>query len=212
MPRIRRSTNAPLAQLNAEINRLIRYDSKNQLDYSGASSQPISKHHLHLNTEALFSKAFRSYEDFIRDVFLLFCQGSSKSKGKKVQSYLKPKNYLHTEEMIKSSMNFLDWTSPDIVIARAELFLKDGYPVKLPYTASRMHLRDMKVIRNHIAHNSVESLDKYKRTVRSHYRGVLPLDIPTPGQFLLLTEPANPSQYKLQFYFDFIKETAQNIV
>ena len=166
---------------------------------------------LHLLTEYTFFVAFRTYEGFIRDLFLLYCLEKPHSSGKRVVSYLRSKDFIHTETLIQSSMPFLDWTSPDKVIERAETYLKNGFPIKLPYETNVQSLRDFKHIRNHIAHNSRESLEDFRKVVKRHY-GTMPLVTPSPGEFLLLPDRVNPTKYKLLVFFDLIKKIASQLV
>jgi hypothetical protein len=210
MPRYRRKLSAPLKHLHIELDRLIRYDANNQKLFSGARRSGMSLHQLHMNVESSFNTAFRCYENFIRDIFMLYCQEKVPKSGQAVHSYLRPKDFLHAEAMIKSSMPFLDWSNPDIVIQRAELYLKDGAPVKIPYSAHRETLQDMKSIRNHIAHNSEESLEKFKKVIKKHYT-VYPLEMPRPGKFLLEPDRKTPSNYKLLVYLEFLKQISSDL-
>jgi len=205
MPRSRRKVSAVRRDFHAELNRLRRFDAVNQERFSPYSGVPqpgrLTRHQLHFLTEAVFFRAFRAYESFVRDVFLLYCLEKRPRSGARVRSSLNPRSFLHAEELIQSSRPFLDWTSPDTVIERAELYLKDGFPIKLPYTTHRETLRDFKKIRNHIAHDSKESLKRYKLVLRKHYR-TIPLSIPPPGEFLLVRDRVNPRKYKLLIFFD----------
>jgi len=102
-------------------------------------------------------------------------------------------------------MPFLDWTKPETVIERSELYLENGYPVKLPYTTNLQQLKNFKTLRNHIAHNSIESEIQYEKIVRTYNHGVRPLKIPTPGQYLMLTSRINPGNYLLLDFFNLLK-------
>ena len=93
---------------------------------------------------------------------------------KKAQSFLNPLDFRHTEDLIKSAMPFLDWSSPDAIIGRSELYLKDGFPIKPAIEPHLAELRDFKKIRNHIAHNSTESFNDYLKVLKRHYT-VIPL-------------------------------------
>jgi hypothetical protein len=106
-------------------------------------------------------------------------------------------------------MPFLDWSSPDNLLERAEAYLDEGYPVKTPLTANREVLREMKSLRNHIAHRSAESLLGYKKVLKSHY-ATMPLRIPSPGEFLLVARKMG-SGYKLQEYIETIDRVARLI-
>jgi hypothetical protein len=101
-------------------------------------------------------------------------------------------------------MPFLDWASPDTVIERSELYLEGGFPVKLPYTTNLSSLRTFRRIRNHIAHNSSGSLEEFKKVLKDHY-STIPLKIPKPGEFLLVSEEGNGTKYKLLAFFDLMR-------
>lgn len=128
------------------------------------------------------------------------------SKKPKVKSYLKPKDFAHAELLIKSSMPFLDWTKPDDVIARAELYLENGHPIKLPYTTNLQKLKGFKKLRNHIAHNSLESEFQFEKLVSNYYSGIKPLILPSPGQYLMLSSKSKKGNYLLLDFFDIVKK------
>lgn len=209
MHKSRRKISAVIRDLTIELNRLQRFDAENQARFS-ASRSALSRMQLHFLTEAIFFRAFRAYESFMRDVFLLYCLEKRPRSGAIVTSYLTPRNFLHAEELIQSSMQFLDWTSPDSVIERARLYLKDGFPIATPYTTYLQPLRDFKKIRNHIAHDSKKSLMDYQGVLRRHYR-VVPLTIPSPGEFLLVPDRSNPTKYKLLVFFDLMRALSNDL-
>lgn len=210
----RRKLSAPLREFSHEIDRLLKFDADNQRRYSSSSSlrrDRLTKSQLILLTESLFFSAFCSFENFIRDVFLLYCFGKKTISGKKVSSFLKPKNYRHAEELIQSSMPHVDWSNPNIIINRAEIYLERGFPIKAVFTSNREAFLDLKRIRNHIAHRSKESLEQYKKVLIKHY-STIPLSIPSPGEFLLVIDKNDPTKYKLQLYFLFLNQIASAIV
>lgn len=133
------------------------------------------------------------------------------TKKPNAKSFLKPNNFLHTEQLLKSSMEFLDWTSAESVIERAELYLKNGHPIKLPYTTYKLQLNNFKKIRNHIAHNSIESEKHFSKVVRTYYHGIIPLTIPSPAQYLMLTSRSNPSNYNLLDFFDLMNQISNDL-
>lgn len=207
MIKSRRSVSAVITSFTREVQSLENFANSNQTKFAAGV---LSKKELVLLTETVFFRCYRHYENFIRDIFLLYCREKNTLNGRRVLSYLKPSNYTHTEELIKSSMHFLDWTSPDIIIQRSELYLQNGFPIKLAYTAHKDELNRYKKIRNHIAHNSIESYNQYIKVVKGHF-GVVPLTVPTPGEFLLLISPTPPLRYYLLQFFDTVKQVAQEI-
>ena len=80
-----------------ELRSLRRTDSINQ------SNSSLSKKQLELLTEGVFLSAFRVYENFIEEIFLLFTLEKKSLSGAKPRSFLKPKTYKHCRELIRSS-------------------------------------------------------------------------------------------------------------
>ncbi len=209
MPVSRRRISAVVKDFRREIKRLRHFDAENQAKFS-CRPRIISKTQLHFLTETVFFRAFRAYECLIRDIFLLYTLEKRPCSGVKVTSYLKPRNFLHAEALIRSSMRFVEWSNPDFVIRRAEIYLKDGFPIKPPLAANLLPLHSFRKIRNHIAHDSRESLDGYKSVLIEHFT-TLPLSEPTPGEFLLLNDRNQPNKYKLLVLFDLMNGLVSNL-
>lgn len=208
---MRRTPAKCLADLKAELASLSKLDVLNQRQFSerGGGASFLTKTQLHVLTEAIFFAAFRSYEQFMLNVFVLYCCGIQPNRRRLVRPYLKPRTLKHAEELVQSSMPFLDWSSPHKVIERAETYLQDGYPIKDVISANIDGLRNLKRIRNHIAHMSKESRLEYLKTVRHHY-GTNPLKIPRPGEFLLLRQ-AGSTTYYLSYYLGLIEIVATQL-
>jgi len=202
----RRKIKTVYKDFQKELKRLEIFDSQNQRNYV---SRKLSKQQLHLLTEIIFFAAFRAYENFIRDIFLLYCMEKKPRTGSRIKSYLRPKTFDHAEELIQSSMPFLDWANPETVVERAELYLEDGFPVKTPYTTNLAALRTFRRIRNHIAHNSSSSLQDFKKVLKDHY-GTIPINIPKPGEFLLVREK-NSAKYKLLSFLELMRELSHHL-
>lgn len=192
---------------SSQINSLRSFDATNQTNFQ---SNKLSKKQLYFLTESIFFNAFREYENLVRDIFVLYTQEKKRTNGRKVKSYLQPRDFYHAENLIKSSMKFLDWNTPNTIIERSELYLKDGYPIKTPYTTNRTSLVQYKRLRNHIAHNSIESLSGFKKILRSYY-GTNPLKIPSLGEYLVLTSKQDATKYHLLEFFDLIEDMADRI-
>jgi hypothetical protein len=196
------------------IGRLERLNNENQTKFSisGTHSGPVrlSKQQLFILTESIFFNGYRAYENFLRDIFLLYCLEKKPKTGDIVESYLKPKDFDHAESLIQSAMPFLDWSSPSNVITRSEIYLSEGFPIKTPITSNKSLLTDYKRIRNHIAHNSKESLLDYKKTLVTHLN-TIPLSIPSAGEFLLMKERRNAHKYKLITFFELMRKIANDL-
>lgn len=198
-------------ELQSQLRSLRMLDSLNQRQFTtrvGRKSD-LTKAQFHVLTESIFFAAFRAYEQFIQNIFVLYCCGSQPSRRRLVRPYLKPKTLKHAIELLQSSMPFLDWRSPDSLINRAETYLEGGYPIKDVIAANLESLRDLKRIRNHIAHMSAESHAEYLKAVKRHY-GTVPLKVPRPGEFLLLT-PRGSASYHLSDYLQLIERVATQL-
>lgn len=206
----RRKISAPYRAFNSEIDKLIRLDAQNQNAFTSGTSPRITKHQFHLLTETILFTAYRAYENFLEDIFQLYCLEKPLRSGRRVRSYLRPRDFSHAREMIKSSGRYLDWSNAGNVIKRAEIYLGNGFPVKLPFTTHKTVLEDLERLRNHIAHDSQESFNGYVHVLRRHYN-TLPLTTPTPGEFLLLTNRIEPSKYNLLYYLDVLKLIADEL-
>lgn len=203
MREYRRKIAATLRDFQQAIGRLERLDADNQ------RQKGISRQQLYFLTESVFFVAYRSYEGFIRDLFLLYCMNKQPPSGKRIASYLKPRSFYHAEKLTRSALRFVEWGEPEVVIKLAEIFLKDGFPIKIPLSSNIEQLRNYRWIRNHIAHGSIESLGKYKKVLRRHY-STMPLKIPSPGEFLLLQERSSP-RHKLLSFFQFLQRLANDL-
>ena len=211
MPKSRRKISAVLKDFQKIILKHERYDAENQKNFSSIGKYiRLSKTQLFLLTESIYFASFRAFEGFLRDIFLLYCMGHKTLSGNRVISYLNPKDFSHAEKLIRSSMKFLDWASPDELIDRSEIYLKDGYPIKTPISTNLQPLREFRKIRNHIAHESSESYSEYIKVIRNYYT-VVPLRVPSPGEFLLLSDRRVGNQYKLITFFNLVKKISINL-
>ncbi|GAB2461206.1 hypothetical protein GCM10011375_12180 [Hymenobacter qilianensis] len=183
------------------------FDRDNQLSFSRRN---INLWQLHILTESVFLKSFRNYENYLRDIFTNYCCEAATVSGTAVVSFLKPRDSDHAETLLKSAMPFLDWSSPISVISRAEVYLQDGIPVKSILIAKTQNLKNYKLIRNHIAHNSKESSLEYNKVLKSYF-STFPLTPPPPGEFLLMPSKKAANKYNLILFFDEIEAVAKAI-
>lgn len=211
---LRRKISASLATFLRTANRLKALEADSRKRLSTAPRRPkigtLSIIQLEVVEASIFFELFRSYEIFIEEVFILYCMGKSSLSGNTAQSYIAPKSYWHAVDMIKSSQNFLDWTTPDTVVSRSELYLKDGEPIKSVYTANMNLLRNLKRLRNHHAHNSRESYSGYLKVLQNELKAVPPNELRI-GQFLLMPDKLNPHQFYIQKYIGEFEKLANLI-
>lgn len=209
--RERRKVAAVHTTFKEDIDALLRLDALNQQRYRAGPGRPgpasLSKGQMTLITEGIFVRAFTYYELFLEESFLLYVRGRATRGGKKAKSYIAPKNTIHAREILQGQMKFLEWNSADTTIKRSETFLVDGWPIKQAITSNLARLRSMRKIRNAIAHRSPEALGDYTNVVTTELRA-RPLDLPAPGEFLLLSDPSSPPSYFLVSYLEVLKTVA----
>lgn len=197
---------AAFNKFNNELQKLSKFNSRNINLYNEGH---LNQSQIDLLVESVFFNSFRHYENYIREAFLLCCIGNV-VKRPKIVSYLNAINFEHSEKLIKSTSSYLDWAHPDKLISRAELFLLNGHPFKIIISTHRATLLSYKRIRNHIAHDSIESLSEYKKILVSYY-GTLPLNIPSVGKYLLEPSKTIPAVTLLDDFFSIIRTIATNL-
>jgi len=203
---------AAFSAFEAEMMHLQRLDDLNQKRHLPGPGRPreggLSTNQLHLLTEAIFSRAFRQYEKFIEEAFLLYCQGRASLSGNRVRSFISPKNAKHAKQIIQSGMNFLEWNSPSKIIDRCEMYLDSNNPIKLAITTHRSKLQCIRKVRNAIAHASEEAATQFRSVLRQELL-VMPLKIPDVGEFLNMRDRNSPNQdYYLRSYVAILRSVA----
>lgn len=202
----RSKISAAYGSFQQELNKLKKFSAQN---ISSFTSGGLSQGQIDLLIEAAFFNTFRHYENFIREAFLLCCL-EKVVKRPKITSYIKAKNFEHSEKLIKSTSQFLDWAHPDKLVSRAELYLENGHPFKAIINTHKTSLLSFKRLRNHIAHDSIESLSDYKKVLIA-YHATLPISIPSVGSHLLLPSLINPAQTLLDDFFDVVIDVAKHL-
>jgi hypothetical protein len=207
--RIRRKITAVRSDFRKEIGRLLNLDRDNQRRLASGVGA-INKQQMYTLTESVFFYTYRCYENLVRDIFILCCLGKPNMVGIRAHSYLRPKNFSHAEDLIKSSLRYVEWSNPDELIKRADLYLKDGEPIKTVLISNRVILHDIRKLRNHIAHNSSFSRTAYIDVIRRKI-GTVPLRLPSVGEFLLTSDGRAPHRYHLLTYMEDIERVAEGL-
>jgi hypothetical protein len=209
MKKTRRKISACYKDFLLSVNYYESKNIKNQQDFS--LNKTIDKKQLIFLTETIFFYTYRSYENYIREIFILFCLGNKTLTGKKVISYLNTKNFIKAETIIKSQRPFINWSNPGSLIEISGLYLKNGYPIKDPITSYFNQLRDYKSIRDHIAHNSFESQNSFEKILHRVFR-VKPLLNIEPGELLLTINNKKTGNYYLIDFFTDLKSLSYALI
>lgn len=211
----RSKISAPFGEFEKELSKLIRLDQFNQSIVSAGSGRPkigsVSDTQLFLLNEGVFFSAFRSFEIFVEEIFILYSMQKPNLTNKVAKSHLSRANYDLNRNIIKGGQRFIDWASPDTILTRAELYFSDGEPIKSVISTHLNELKHLKWLRNHIAHKSEESLRQYKTLLRDELL-TIPVNIPSPGKFLNTRLPADSSRYFLEIYLEKFNNIARALV
>lgn len=167
----------------------------------------------HLLYEAIFLRMYRAYENLLENVFISYLIGEQTIGGVQVDSHVRPIDRDHARALVTSSQPFLDWTSPQVVIKRADTYIIGGDPIRTAIAGSQSHLQQAKKIRNHIAHNSTESAKDFNPII-VHFLLTAPLVAISAGEFLAYTPTSGPCARKeiLSFFLEKLESTARALV
>jgi hypothetical protein len=130
-----------------------------------------------------------AWEEFIEEAFLnLMVNAKAYTRG--CRSLVKVSSKKKAFEMLKGDGNrgFIEWTNVDANIERANRIFLKGKPFNEPLSAGAVHFKRMTVIRNSIAHRSINAQEKLKNLIRELYGSYRQM---APGELLLKTCPPN---------------------
>lgn len=183
-----------------ELDRLLKIEQTYQATLSG------KKPALVLTMEYLFLSGYKVWENFLEELFVSQSRYNDPVSGKRTFPYLAPKTENHALGIIKLEKDYVDWTTPDIVVTRAELLFQKHSIITRPIKASMSDLRDAKKIRNYIAHGSLESKRIFKKMAlqRTGY------NYNVAGEFLLHNAPSSVNYYCL-YYLNLFKDLVNRI-
>lgn len=166
--------------------------------------------------ELAFLKVFIAWEGFMAESFLLYSLGHQTPGGFAPRRYIFPDGRDHAINLVIGDLSKIrekgaDWSSADLIIARADRIFKNGKPFVQALRPKTFMLNDLKTIRNAIAHSSKEAMRKFESLVRrkSPYypRGL------TVGSFLKSYVPDIPKQtYFYEVFFLELIEISRLVV
>ncbi len=119
--------------------------------------------------ELAFMGMFAAWEEFLEDTFIRYLAGASDSgPGGPILKLGKSEDMKHAYKVLSGKPDFnpekntMSWTSPQVVIERAEVFFAGGRPYKQCLAANRSLLEQAKHIRNRTAHSSDRCRRQFK--------------------------------------------------
>lgn len=172
------------------------------------SWRPISWKQADEIVELAFLKCFIIWETFQEEIFIHYLLGKSPPNGEKIVRYFFPENREHAKKLYTDPRGFSDWTTPDTVIERAEVVFENGGLLKRALSPRIVELKEIKKIRNAIAHWSGPAKSQFENIVRSRI-GYYPREM-SPGRFLVSRIGGGVRTY-FKFYLEILKDTIGDI-
>ncbi len=154
--------------------------------------KPLSPPDLHKTTEGLFLSAWTYWEQFLRELFILDLATDPNSKllkEVKARGFRRKRSNLRLAEMLVDHPDddkWVDWSSIDVVRNRAAILI--GSEHRFMYLSQHQldAIRQLKRIRNAVAHRSDKAWSDFRRMVRNPPFSLSPNSMKgiTPGRFL----------------------------
>ena len=175
-----------------------------------ASDVESVQHAVDALAEALFLRAFTSYETNLEKLFFHYVTGGKSLGGVAANSYLRAGDEQIARRMVKGGFKFMSWAKPDQIRQTASTFIEKGWPIVDMLATKTQELADCERIRNRIAHNSIEAtveLNVVQRNLFSTER-LFPI---TPGQLLRIRHKKHKKLH-LSRFMDVMKATIEAII
>lgn len=185
------------------------------LTYSFPAPPRFTVRHRDYLAEMAFLKSYIAWELFLEESFVLYLLGKTAPSGVRPYRTIVPSTRDVAEKIfIPESKSFADWTVTDFILRRAEKCFKKGTdPYSVPLKRYDNALKEIKSIRNAIAHASLSSQEKFKQVARDRLTtGVYPAGLTIGGFLSTIVPTTHPPESFLESYLGTLKLAATSIV
>jgi hypothetical protein len=128
----------------------------------------VSKERIEKICEMSFLIIFVSWELYLDSMFQHYIVF-----GKNYKQFVKPlveiKNLRTCAKVLIGEKRFSDWSEPQNVQKRAEIYFANGEPFKTTIGSMKIYFERIKCIRNMIAHSSGNAADNFHKMIRDIY-------------------------------------------
>ncbi|PJI45065.1 MAG: hypothetical protein CTR54_03620 [Rhizobium sp.] len=160
--------------------------------------------------EALFLRAFTTYEAHIENLFFHYVIGGISLQGRAAVTFLAPITEENARKIVKRGSKFLSWAKPSSTTDTARLFMENGWPVVDMIATKSQELADCERIRNRIAHLSIESASEFNVVQRNLFQTERLFSI-SPGQLLRVRHTRHRISH-LRRFVNVMNETVEAII
>lgn len=160
--------------------------------------------------ELALLRAYRAWEAFLEESFLLFMVGGSPGRRRAPKRLVVPASRVTARLLALQGRNYPEW-GEDKTLKLAKVFFRGGEPYEGALRTRANRLADIRSVRNEIAHGSPESRSRFLAVARKELKGVVPARL-TPGGFLDTSMPSvSPPQAFLEGYLELLRAAAKEI-
>jgi hypothetical protein len=148
--------------------------------HATAERRALARANVEWAYETALLKLVIGSEQFFEDSLGLYVTGVRTDSGYRPRRLKRlDASLAHTLEVLRGDQEFIGWSDPNIIIGRAQRWLRGGEPFYTPLSAASQLLAFTKKMRNVVAHESESAAGKYARATRGLY-GALPARL-APG-------------------------------
>lgn len=165
--------------------------------------------HTNAGVEAAFLQMFKSWESLLEDCTVAFLCGHLRCDGNIVPCNTYIKSEAFARVLLYQDRKFIEWTEVDTVTGRWKNLFGDPNVMGGAIKAGLSELRQMKTIRNAIAHSSPEA-SKRLDTLAGQQSGV-PTTKLRPANFLMRPYPGDPTRTYFDRYADVLEVAAVSL-
>ena len=205
------NVHSQLVEFNSRLDKslLLARDALGFREMRGGSLRQLSRARINQINELAFLGMYLAWESFIEASFIRFMCGAVTRTRYSPKLYVAPTSLEHALSFfVVRPRDYVEWSSGQQVIERAEMVFKDGEPYKSAIRPSLTDLDHMQKIRNVIAHRSESAREKFEKSVRDML-GARPHGL-TPGLFLSL--PHASGRPYVEHYKDVLSVVASRII
>ena len=142
-----------------------------------------------------FLCVFSEWEHFLENATIAYSLGEHSTNGNKPLCYIVPQDEDHANRLIKGTAPYPDWSQMQTVKELEMALFKDGEPFISALNGFASRYKEMKTVRNHIAHNSIKSQNEFDTLVRNVLRASS-VGIST-SEFLLSKKGGQPPFFEI---------------
>lgn len=160
--------------------------------------------------EAALLQLFKAWESFLEDCVCSYLSGRLSCDGKTVATYIKAPNERWAAGMLYGDRAYLEWTDPEAVLKRVNILFQDGNRISSTLSSGLTELRQLKTIRNAIAHSSPTSVAGFAKLVTNLLGSSHPT-VQRPAQLLVRPVTRSTATTYFEHYAQILDTLAVNI-